>query len=489
MARVAPDFRSQPERLILRAYISRPAKLPVSVGQREIVVVLAGILSAGLLASLPMEAAVGVSGAGLVVGLAVVNPLVAFGALLASVPFLTLLTIEAGDFSVTLTEPLVALLALSWAARAVRRREAWNTTARGQSLVAAFGLVFVAVLCSSLVASRTGLAIKEIAKWAELVFVLGFAASELRTYGHRRAIVLVMLLAASLEAVYGIYQYASGSGPAEFTLGEALRAYGHFEQPNPFAGYLATLLPLGLALLASAPRADRSAGFLGLAVALLSAAIVVSLSRGAWVGVGVAVLCMLGAWSQSSRRAIAPVLACVGLVVLLTAANIIPGAWADRLVAIGENFGVFDVRTVNVTTENFAVVERMAHWQAGWEMFLDHPWLGVGAGNYPARYDDYSLPGWREPLGHAHNYYLNMAAEAGLPGFVALVAALVVLFRTVVRGLIAAAPGSESRVLLVGLLGSFVVFVVHNLFDNLLVHGMAVQIGALAGLAAAISDW
>jgi hypothetical protein len=40
------------------------------------------------------------------------------------------------------------------------------------------------------------------------------------------------------------------------------------------------------------------------------------------------------------------------------------------------------------------------------------------------------------------------------------------------------------RLLLIGLLGSFVVLTVHNLFDNLLVHGMQIQVGFLLGLAA-----
>jgi O-antigen ligase len=169
--------------------------------------------------------------------------------------------------------------------------------------------------------------------------------------------------------------------------------------------------------------------------------------------------------------------------VLLTAANVVPGGWSDRLVAIVENFGIFDVRTVEVTGENFAVVERMAHWQVAWYMLLDHPLLGVGVGNYPAAYDDYALPGWREALGHAHNYYLNMAAEAGVLGLAALLLLLVSVFRTLARGLRAQPAGSFARSLLVGLLGSFIVLCVHNLFDNLLVHGMPVQVGLLMGLA------
>jgi len=83
---------------------------------------------------------------------------------------------------------------------------------------------------------------------------------------------------------------------------------------------------------------------------------------------------------------------------------------------------------------------------------------------------------------------LNMAAEAGLLGLAALLFLLVTVFRTLARGLRLRQPGSFGHALLVGLLGSFVVLCVHNLFDNLLVHGMPVQVGLLMGLAAVNSE-
>jgi hypothetical protein len=58
----------------------------------------------------------------------------------------------------------------------------------------------------------------------------------------------------------------------------------------------------------------------------------------------------------------------------------------------------------------------------------------------------------------------------------------------VARGLRIQAPGSFPHALAVGLLGSFIVLCVHNIFDNLLVHGMPVQVGLLMGLAAVVSE-
>jgi O-antigen ligase len=162
----------------------------------------------------------------------------------------------------------------------------------------------------------------------------------------------------------------------------------------------------------------------------------------------------------------------------------LPASILDRLSQTIQYFGVFDVRTVEVTSENWAVVERMAHWQAGWYMFLDHPWLGVGAGNYAQAYSDYSVGMWLEPLGHAHNYYLNMLAELGVVGGSLLIALVAIAFRHLGGALVRSEGSADHfwRSVLAGAFGGLIVFCVHNLFDSLFVHSVNVQLGVVLGL-------
>ena len=51
-------------------------------------------------------------------------------------------------------------------------------------------------------------------------------------------------------------------------------------------------------------------------------------------------------------------------------------------------------------------------------MILDHPFLGIGWGMYFMVYPDYDfyLQGAPVQIVHAHNMYLNYAAEIGVPG-------------------------------------------------------------------------
>jgi O-antigen ligase len=132
----------------------------------------------------------------------------------------------------------------------------------------------------------------------------------------------------------------------------------------------------------------------------------------------------------------------------------------------------------------------MAHWQAGWYMFLDHPWLGVGAGNYPQAYATYFVGSWREALGHAHNYYLNILAELGLAGGGVLLVLLGLALRRLGSTLVHSVDQNRSfwRAVLAGVFGGLIVFCVHNLFDSLFVHSVNVQVGVLLGLGLVAAD-
>jgi O-antigen ligase len=354
------------------------------------------------------------------------------------------------------------------------------------------GIVAIAslALLSIGYANDKAMAIKESLKWLELLIALLVTVDVAREPGAARWVMAAMFVAGAAEASFGALQVATGAGPGFFELEGTLRAFGHFDQPNPFAGYLTTILPLAacMALCAANGRWFR---WLGLGAAgLMAIGIGLSQSRGAWLGAGVAALVLACLWSPFTRRLLVPcaLLGALGTAMAMT--GLLPASIMDRLAQTIEYFGVFDVRTVEVTPDNWSVVERMAHWQAGWSMFLDHPWLGVGAGNYADAYPTYSVGQWLEPLGHAHNYYLNMLAELGVVGGGLLLLMLGLVFRELGGRLLRTSPRAETfwRAMLAGCVGGLVVFCVHNLFDSLFVHSVNIQVGILLGLGLAAGD-
>ena len=117
-------------------------------------------------------------------------------------------------------------------------------------------------------------------------------------------------------------------------------------------------------------------------------------------------------------------------------------------------------------------------------MWRDNLWLGVGFGNYGLVYPAYAAGRWLDPLGHAHNYLLNLGAEAGLVGIVGYlifwIAVFGLLWQAVLRN------QSFQRAVVVGAVGIMVHLHIHNLFDNLYVQGMYLHIAVILGLASII---
>src|SRR5207253_4289129 len=90
--------------------------------------------------------------------------------------------------------------------------------------------------------------------------------------------------------------------------------------------------------------------------------------------------------------------------------------------------GLTQISFVNPGSADFSTAERLAHWIAGVHMFLNHPLIGVGIGNYPDAYPRYFITIFTTSLGHAHNYYINIAAETGSIGLIAFLLFLLAVF-------------------------------------------------------------
>ena len=482
--------------------IAAPPLRPGLLDGRRLFAVISGSLLAVLAGGVPYELAAPILAAlVLLVGM-LLAPIVGLYALMFAIPFSPTFGLEDTAFSISIFEPLALLTILFWLVRGFVRHEIMLPR---EGLLGALVLLLTLLVIAGGGATSYPLAIKEILKWVLLILAYVFTRVTVRDERGVRIVLVMLFLAGAAQAIMGMVQFALGIGPPAFAIGTFMRAYGMFGQPNPFAGYLGTVVPLAIAMsIAPGSRPFRAVAMFAVAMTVIG--ILLSFSRGAWLGLALSIGVMLVAWSRRARMMAVPLAMAFVVMVVLAILGVLPPTIANRITSVTDNFGVFDVRTVTLSSENFAVVERMAHWQAGWAIFLDHPFLGVGPGNYPAVYDQYYIPPWVLPLGHAHNYYLNMAAEAGLPGLLALLVVLALAVRALLRRLRAAtpAPGTHSliadtvfdppmsptfaRFLAIGLLGSLTMFSIHNLFDNLLVHGVGIQIGVLLGLIGGVSN-
>lgn len=465
---------------------------------------LAGILAALAILRLPLPAAAALLAGAAVVLLVLVDPLWGLALALLFGPFGALENVVFGGSLLDSGQLLLLLTLAAWAAGNLSRRRFFIPRI---SLALPLGLFLFVVSLTLLDAESLALGFRELLKWIEMGLIvllianLAWERGDLR--GLARRLAALLLLAGAAQAAIGIWQFGlRGDGPEHFlVLGRFYRAYGTFEQPNPFGGYmnLTAMLALGLVWgLLVTWFLNRGAGrralpgrfWLWLALAavaagLCSLALVFSWSRGAWLGflAGLATLVLF-----SVRRWT------LGLGILLVSGGLFAGLlWAglaagfgpaqsveSRLLGFASDFTFGDVRGVDINDENYAVIERLAHWQAALGMAQDELWTGVGFGGYEAAYGRYALINWPDALGHSHNYYLNLLAEAGLPGLLAYLffwASVLWLTFRAMRDL----PWPE-RGLAVGLQAAWVALAVHHLVDKLYVNNIYIHLGAMLGL-------
>lgn len=441
------------------------------------------------------------------------QPLLGLGLAIVLGPTKALVEIRFPSLPLDLGQILLAFTLFVWFVRGAIRRElrielAWPIAA---------ALAYTAVAAVSLLeASDLPAGLAELAKLIEIVWIAGFVLAECRA-GRGAWIVSFVLLAGSVQALIGLWQFGlRGIGPEHFAIGDGrYRAYGTFEQPNPFGGSMGLSWPIAAGLAwalvtqrlsrrpaehspASAPNvpaASRTNGMLrqGTRLALLLAsgaatfaAMAASFSRGAWLGATAALATLLLFAPRRRAFGLGLLAGLLSVGMLLAATSLLPPAVQARLADVADTARIVDVRGADIHDANFALIERLAHWQAALRMAEAHPWLGVGLGNYGAAYANYRLINWPLALDHAHNAYLNAFAETGVLGGLSYLALWALTIAITIRAVGRCA--GWQRGLALGLLGTFVHLAVHQVVDSLLVNNVHLSVAAGLGMVAWLQE-
>lgn|SRR5574341_673158 len=226
------------------------------------------------------------------------------------------------------------------------------------------------------------------------------------------------------------------------------------------AGYLAVLIPVGLAWgLLSRKRDTRMASLLWLAGALVVEGL--SFSRGGIVSLGVSL----------------PALGALSLVSLPDARSRLKGWLRDwRVLAAGAGvlviIGVFAAGWLgrDVSGHLAGDVARRDLWRSAIEIGLADPLTGAGPGGYGRALRavrDPQIPGNRDHYGSPHSIPLHVWAETGIPGTLAVIWMVVVGLRTGYwrwRD----AESAADRIRVASVCAALLGYSAHNLFDTLL---------------------
>ena len=483
---------------------------------------LAAVVVGLLLAVGSPRLLVGVAGA---VGLTAVfllilrHPLVGLGLALLAGPWAALENVALGPLllggGLLNSGQLLLLLTLAaWLGRGLLRRQ---IRLPHTFLNLPLALYIYLLLLTLLTSYDLFTGVKEVAKWLQMGLivwlVVDIVEAEKRPFFTTCWLLIALLLSGLSQALVGIWQFGlSGTGPEHFMiLGRFYRAYGTFGQPNPFGGFMNIIGLLAWGLLLGLmtqgglywwqQRQVKTAkqeripshllrptvyyyiwlGFAAVCAGALTLALIFSWSRGAWLGFAAGGAVLLLAWPRRLGHGMALLALAAGLLWGAIQVNL-PGTavFNERVTSFTQDLTLADVRGANIHDANYAVLERLAHWQAGLDMARDYPWLGVGIGNYEPAYADYALLNWPYALGHAHNYYINLLAETGIVGLVGYILfwSIIVIY-TIHIGRRLDWPW---RGVALGLLATWVGLAVHHLVDKLYVNNLYIHLGTMWAL-------
>lgn len=255
--------------------------------------------------------------------------------------------------------------------------------------------------------------------------------------------------------------------------------------PDYLAGYLVLLLPLTLAVFLQLPglrtimplARNAATALVGLVILFQLATLLATGSRFALVSLA-AGLVVFGTALRGAMRhgltldpATRRLLAGLGIGLVL-AAVVFAKPVLLRLTHADPNSGAFRAWT----------------WKGAARMAAANPVLGTGIGTWEYYYPPYALAGFTRA---AHNSYLQLADECGIPALLVLLATIAFLGAFLTRGL-AAAPQpddlpSDHRLLLCGLLAALAGGIIQNVIDSdWYVFSLGFTFWALAGAASAI---
>lgn len=216
-----------------------------------------------------------------------------------------------------------------------------------------------------------------------------------RTAQRLRTLCWVVIASASINSVLAWRELVRG---AETRFEDRAAGVGVLGDPNDLALTLVMVLPLAIALFV-AERGFYRRLSLALMIGVLIGGVVVSQSRGG--ALGLMVVLFLEGYDRLRRRQLRLAYTAIALTLGLLGVTAL-------LMARGQSWGGL--------ADDPNVYNRKGAWVGGYRMLMDHPLTGVGLYQFPDRLDEYGPPYLEQRGIVAHNSYVQVAAELGLPG-------------------------------------------------------------------------
>lgn len=241
-----------------------------------------------------------------------------------------------------------------------------------------------------------------------------------------KVLLSALLLSASIASVYGLLQYYGKlPGPPGF-VGGSSAMISTMGNPNYLAGFLAHLLVPGGWLFFTLKHSWVRLVLLCVLV-LVTAALVAANSVGAWLAalfstifflVGMGIF-RLGAVIKTQRGWAITLVIALGVIVWLQSPpgplnSLIGRAATSMGKGTSPSTGPIEqiVQFFQRLWQENSGTARTWNWWIGYEMLKEHPFVGVGLGDYKVEFLEYKARFKETPRGQQYNFYLPRAVQA-----------------------------------------------------------------------------
>jgi len=260
-------------------------------------------------------------------------------------------------------------------------------------------------------------------------------------------ILFALCSSALVTGLVGLYQKLSGKVDMtwidqELFEGEKLRVFSVFGNPNVYGEYLLLLIPIAIAAACITKKWIMKLYYLVVS-AVLFANLGLTLSRGCYIGIAVAVFIFI---LFMEKRLIT--FFSIGIFAL---PFVLPASVIERLASI-----------TNLADSSTSY--RISIWQATIRMIKVYWYAGVGQGidAYNAVYPYYAFNAVSAP--HSHSLYLQVMIETGIFGMLVFLAVLVCFSKALVPFFYRTKKLSE-KIFAAAMMSSVVGFLVQGVFD------------------------
>ena len=278
-------------------------------------------------------------------------------------------------------------------------------------------------------------------------------------------LVTVVALLQGIVGILQFYEIAFTRLPGNY------KPYGFMTNRNLFGSAQALLLPFTIYTFYAGKKSWKIIGACSFAVIIVS--LMLSQTRSAWLS-GIAVLiastvlvlifmpALRKKWMLTSLAAIVLIAAIISLLILSDKESSLAKSVKERAASLA-------VKTSSGSEAEVNITERLKLLKKTMTMIGDHPFTGVGAGNWKVVIPSYGLDSTVYGKGivapdRVHNMYLQVASETGVPGAVFYFGMWLVIawagFQTIRK-----TNDNNKKVLLILMLAGFAAIAVDSLFS------------------------